>query len=74
MATKTKGTTHKWQFKARFRQHSFGWKSQSAIQRVKESVAEKAGMAPQTQQRTRALVATESSGERFVPPRSQGAA
>lgn len=31
---------HKWEFKARFRRHAFGWKSQPAIQRVKEAVAE----------------------------------
>ncbi len=31
---------HKWEFKARFRRHAFGWRSQPAIQRVKEAVAE----------------------------------
>jgi hypothetical protein len=31
---------HKWQFKTRFRRHAFGWRSQPAIQRVKEAVAE----------------------------------
>jgi hypothetical protein len=31
---------HKWAFKARFRRHAFGWKSQPAIQRVKEAVKE----------------------------------
>jgi hypothetical protein len=30
----------RWQFKARFRRHAFGWKSQPAIQRVKEAVSE----------------------------------
>ncbi len=30
----------KWAFKARFRRHAFGWKSQPAIQRIKEAVAE----------------------------------
>ncbi|HEY0711962.1 MAG TPA: hypothetical protein VGF45_04770 [Polyangia bacterium] len=29
-----------WQFKPRFRRHAFGWKSQPAIARVKEAVAE----------------------------------
>ena len=29
-----------WQFKARFRRHAFGWRSQPAITRVKEAVAE----------------------------------
>jgi len=36
----TKAEAHKWEFKARFRRHAFGWKSQPAIQRVKEAVAE----------------------------------
>lgn len=31
---------HKWAFKARFRSRAFGWKSQPAITRVKEAVAE----------------------------------
>jgi len=31
---------HKWEFKARFRARAFGWKSQPAITRVKEAVAE----------------------------------
>ncbi len=33
-------TSHKWEFKARFRRHVFGWRSQPAIQRVKQAVAE----------------------------------
>lgn len=33
-------TTYKWEFRARFRRHSFGWKSQPAIKRVKEAVSE----------------------------------
>jgi hypothetical protein len=36
----TKADPYKWQFKARFRRRAFGWKSQPAIQRVKEAVAE----------------------------------
>jgi hypothetical protein len=32
--------SHRWAFKARFRRHAFGWKSQPAIQRVKEAVSE----------------------------------
>jgi hypothetical protein len=32
--------SHKWQFEARFRRRSFGWKSKPAIQRVKEAVSE----------------------------------
>ena len=31
---------HKWQFKARFRRHAFGWRSQPAIKRVQEAVSE----------------------------------
>lgn len=31
---------HKWEFRARFRRDSFGWKSQPAILRVKQAVAE----------------------------------
>jgi len=31
---------YKWEFKPRFRRNAFGWKSQPAIQRVKEAVAE----------------------------------
>ncbi len=35
-----RSTAHKWQFKARFRRHAFGWRSQPAVQRVKEAVSE----------------------------------
>lgn len=31
---------HKWEFKARFRRNAFGWKSQPAIQRIREAVSE----------------------------------
>lgn len=31
---------HKWEFKARFRSRAFGWKSQPAITRIKQAVAE----------------------------------
>ena len=31
---------HQWEFKARFRRHAFGWKSQPAITRIKQAVAE----------------------------------
>jgi hypothetical protein len=37
---KAKATQHKWEFKARFRRHAFGWKSQPAVTRVKEALAE----------------------------------
>jgi len=32
--------THTWKFRARFRRHAFGWKSQPAIRRIKEAVSE----------------------------------
>ena len=35
-----KPVAHKWEFKARFRRHAFGWRSQPAIQRVKQAVSE----------------------------------
>lgn len=35
-----KNTQRKWEFKARFRRHAFGWKSQPAIKRVKEAISE----------------------------------
>ncbi len=39
--TKTpKPAAHRWEFKPRFRRGAFGWKSQPAIQRVKQAVAE----------------------------------
>jgi len=33
-------TKHKWTFRARFRQHAFGWRSQPAIKRIQEAVSE----------------------------------
>lgn len=36
----TKTSAHRWEFRARFRRHAFGWKSQPAIKRVKEAVSE----------------------------------
>jgi hypothetical protein len=35
-----RGDPHRWEFKARFRRHAFGWKSDPAIQRVKQAVGE----------------------------------
>lgn len=35
-----KSETYKWEFKPRFRCHAFGWKSDLAITRIKEAVAE----------------------------------
>jgi hypothetical protein len=35
-----KPAAHKWEFKPRFRRNAFGWKSQPAIQRVKQAVSE----------------------------------
>lgn len=34
------GTKHKWVFRARFRRHAFGWRSQPAIKRIREAVSE----------------------------------
>src|SRR5436853_965003 len=31
---------HQWEFKSRFRRHAFGWRSQPAIQRIKQAVSE----------------------------------
>jgi len=47
---------HRWAFKARFRRHAFGWRSQPAIQRVKEAVAE-----IKTVARTDAVLAAEGA-------------
>ena len=35
-----KADQHIWEFKTRFRRHAYGWKSQPAIQRVKQAVSE----------------------------------
>ena len=35
-----KALPHKWQFKARFRRHAFGWRSQPAMQRLREALTE----------------------------------
>ncbi|MBM4364433.1 MAG: hypothetical protein FJ104_17275, partial [Deltaproteobacteria bacterium] len=43
MTTKRKtfsGQAHTWEFKARFRRNAFGWKSQPAITRIRQAVAE----------------------------------
>jgi hypothetical protein len=42
MATTDK---HRWQFAGRFRRNAFGWRSQPAIQRVREAVSEIKGVA-----------------------------
>ena len=36
----TRPTAHKWTFAPRFRRHAFGWRSQPAVQRVREASAE----------------------------------
>ena len=36
----SKGAAHKWEFRARFRRHAFGWRSQPAIRRIREAVSE----------------------------------
>ena len=35
-----KGAAHTWTFRARFRRHAFGWRSQPAITRIREAVSE----------------------------------
>ena len=35
-----KAPAHKWTFRARFRRHAFGWRSQTPIKRIKEAVSE----------------------------------
>ncbi|MHB1526857.1 MAG: hypothetical protein ACYCZN_11375 [Candidatus Dormibacteria bacterium] len=40
MVAKTRGTSHRWEFKPRFRRRSFGWRAQPAILRVRQAVAE----------------------------------
>jgi hypothetical protein len=40
MKTMPTAEAHQWVFKSRFRRHAFGWKSQPAITRVKQAVAE----------------------------------
>lgn len=35
-----KTAPHRWEFKARFRRHAFGWRSQPAIARIRQAVAE----------------------------------
>ena len=35
-----KASLQKWEFRARFRRHAFGWKSQPAIKRIREAVSE----------------------------------
>jgi hypothetical protein len=51
-----KADGHKWEFKGRFRRHAFGWKSQPAIQRVKQAVAEIKSVA-----RTNAVLAADGA-------------
>jgi hypothetical protein len=40
VAMKRATPSHQWEFKARFRRHAFGWRSQPAIQRIKQAVSE----------------------------------
>ncbi|MDY6953020.1 MAG: hypothetical protein SWE60_16040 [Thermodesulfobacteriota bacterium] len=37
---KSSSTKHTWTFRARFRRHAFGWRSQAPIKRIKEAVSE----------------------------------
>ena len=36
----TRTAAHRWAFAPRFRRHAFGWRSQPAVQRVREAAAE----------------------------------
>jgi hypothetical protein len=38
--TSTADGAHKWEFRARFRRHALGWKSQPAIPRIKQALSE----------------------------------
>jgi hypothetical protein len=40
VAEKTDRWAYRWEFKPRFRRHAFGWRSQPAIQRLKEALSE----------------------------------
>jgi len=40
MTARGPASEHQWEFRKRFRRHAFGWRSQPAIQRVKEAVSE----------------------------------
>lgn len=40
-----KAEAHKWEFKARFRRHAFGWRSPPAILRIRQAVSEIKGVA-----------------------------
>jgi hypothetical protein len=40
MRSTPRADDHKWEFKPRFRRHAFGWKSQPAITRIKQALAE----------------------------------
>lgn len=40
VAGKAESGAYRWEFKQRFRRHAFGWRSQPAVQRVKEAVSE----------------------------------
>jgi broad specificity phosphatase PhoE len=52
----TRAEAPPWEFKARFRRHAFGWKSQPAITRVRQAVAEISKVA-----KTRPLLAAEGA-------------
>ena len=40
MGNMARSTDHKWIFRARFKLHAFGWRSQPAIKRIKEAMSE----------------------------------
>jgi hypothetical protein len=54
--------THRWQFAARFRRNAFGWRSQPAIERVHEAVAEIRKAARRDPALARAVLFIETEG------------
>jgi hypothetical protein len=62
----TKAEPHKWEFKARFRRHPFGWKSQPAIQRIKQAVAERTGATDEGKETIRQMTVSVHGGANFV--------
>ena len=45
IAVADRQTRHRWAFQTRFRRHAFGWRSQPAVERVRQAVAEIKGVA-----------------------------
>lgn len=54
--------THRWEFKARFRRHGFGWRSQPAAYSNAMKAAHNNGTIAETRERVSCLIAKESAG------------